>query len=185
MRFKNYFFYRLFSSMFFGFSSGSIFIIYEPLEPSIYSLGGILLALGTMIIASQYKKLMNQYALFAVLFVVEAVTLGIILTFLILGKSLLSALIIYICYQITFLFGNYVVRVETILLENTKQYSLLDISKQIGYLLGLGGAFIYYKAAEFGGILDKIVQVYFLHYILIVLQCMVIFLLITSFAYKK
>jgi hypothetical protein len=166
--------------MFFGFSTGSVFVIYEPLNPSIYSLGGILLAAGMMIVASQYKKLMNLHALFAVLFIVEIVTLGIVLTFLALGKSLLSALIIYICYQITFLFGNYVIRVETVVLEDTKLYSLLDISKQAGYLLGLGGAFIYYRIVEISGILDKIAQVYFLHYILIVLQCVVLFLLITS-----
>jgi hypothetical protein len=171
--------------MFFGFSTGSIFIIYEPLQPLIYSLGGILLAVGTMIIASQYKKLMNKRALFIVLFAVEIVTLAIVLTFLILGKSLLSALIIYICYQITFLFGSYVIRVETVVLKHTNLYSLLDISKQIGYLAGLGGAFFYYELIEIGGILDKIAQVYFLHYILVVLQCVVILLLIISFMRKK
>lgn len=185
MRFKNYSFYRLFSSMFFGLSTGSIFIIYEPLKPLIYSVGGILLAVGTMIIASQYRKLMSKHALFIILLAIECVTLAIVLTFLILGKSLLSALIIYICYQITFLFGSYVIRVETIVLKHIKLYSVLDIFKQIGYLLGLGFAFIYYKTVETNGILDKISQVYFLHYILIALQVVVIFLLMISFARKR
>jgi hypothetical protein len=171
--------------MFFGLSTGSIFIVYEPLKPMIYSIGGILLAAGTMIIASQYRKLMNKYALFIILFAVEFITLAIVLTFLILGKSLLSALIIYICYQITFLFGNYVIRVETVVLKRTKLYSLLDIFKQTGYLLGLGGAFVYYKAIEINGISDKIEQVYFLHYILVALQFIVIFLLIISFVRKR
>ncbi|MDR1614813.1 MAG: hypothetical protein LBS26_04505 [Campylobacteraceae bacterium] len=182
---KNYLAYRLFNSLFLGLSVGTVFIIYEPLMPSVYSLGGIFLALGMIVVAYQYKKLMNKKAFFWVLLAVETVTFVIIFTFLFLGKSLLSALIIYICYQVTFLFGSYTVRVETVVLKHTKLYSLSDIIKQIGYLLGLGTAFVYYKAVEFNGISDKISQVYFLHYMLIAVQVTVIFLLIISFVRKK
>ena len=36
--------YKWFNSLFLGVSIGSVFTIYEPLEPSVYSLGGIALA---------------------------------------------------------------------------------------------------------------------------------------------
>jgi hypothetical protein len=185
VKIKNYLGYKLFNSLFFGFSVGTIFIIYEPLKPAVYSIGGILLALGTFILAAQYQKLMSKKALFIVLLIVELIAFIIVLAFLVLKNSLLSALIIYVCYQITFLFGNYVFRVETFFLKRVKLFSFIDMLKQIGYLLGLGGAFILYGTFEFYGVLSKIEQVYYLHYILVVIQLIVIFCLIISFKRKK
>jgi hypothetical protein len=164
---------------------GTIFIIYEPLKPLVYSVGGILLAFGMLALASQYRKLMNKNALFTVLLIVEVITLIIVLIFLFFQKSLLSALFIYICYQVTFLFGSYVMRVETLVLRYTKLYSLADMLKQTGYLIGLGGAFACYEAFEYCEISDKIEQVYYLHYILVVVQFIVIFCLVMSFSCNK
>ncbi|MFV0481170.1 MAG: hypothetical protein ACK5LP_04225 [Campylobacteraceae bacterium] len=182
---KSYYAYKFLNTLFFGLSAGTIFIIYEPISPSVYSIGGIILALTTLLIATQYKKMINQKAYFIVLLLVEAVTLLLVLTFLILGKSLLSALIIYSCYQVTFFFGSYALRAETSLLKDIKTFTFIDSIKQVGYLLGLFVAFVFYKVLEYENVGDKVVQVYNIHYILVVVQFTVIFSVIKSFTGKK
>ena len=52
--------YKFFNSLFLGTSIGSIFIIYSPLEPAIYSVGGIVLAFGLMAVASFYEKILKS-----------------------------------------------------------------------------------------------------------------------------
>mgnify|MGYP007000265896 len=56
---RNFIKYKFFNSLFLGTSVGSIFTIYAPLEPSVYSLGGIFLALGMLFVATLYSKILN------------------------------------------------------------------------------------------------------------------------------
>jgi len=51
--------YKFLNSFFLGISLGTIFVLYEPLKPSIYSLGGIALALGMLGVAKLYEKIMT------------------------------------------------------------------------------------------------------------------------------
>ena len=51
--------YKLFNSTFTGLSVGILFTIYNPLDPEIYSLGGIILASAMLILAKFYEKLLN------------------------------------------------------------------------------------------------------------------------------
>ena len=183
--FKRYFIYKFLNSLFFGLSVGTIFTIYEPISPIVYSIGGIVLAVGMLIVAYFYKKLINKEIFFIVLLLTEIVTLFLVLVFLVLQKSLLSALIIYMCYQITFLFGSYVVRVETIILKHIKLFTISDSLKQIGYLVGLLFAFVFYKLVKNFGIEDKVLQIYYIHYMLIVVQLSVILFLFNSFVYDR
>ncbi|MDR0467234.1 MAG: hypothetical protein LBG67_00070 [Campylobacteraceae bacterium] len=183
--FKRYFIYKFLNSLFFGLSAGTIFTIYEPIPPIVYSIGGIVLAVGMLIVAYFYKKLINKEIFFIVLLLTEIVTLFLVLVFLVLQKSLLSALIIYMCYQITFLFGSYVVRVETIILKHIKLFTISDSLKQIGYLVGLLFAFVFYKLVKNFGIEDKVLQIYYIHYMLIVVQLSVILFLFNSFVYNR
>ena len=44
---------------------------------------------------------------------------------------------VYIGYQITFIFGSYLGRVETLLLKEKSILKAVDISKQAGYMVGL------------------------------------------------
>ncbi len=60
---------QVFKLYVFGVSVGSIFILYTPLQPSIYSLGGIILALGMLFVAKWYDFLMNLKAFFYATFV--------------------------------------------------------------------------------------------------------------------
>ena len=55
-----YVLYKLFNSLFLGISVGSVFTIYTPLQPSVCPpIGGIVLALGMLIVAKQYHKILN------------------------------------------------------------------------------------------------------------------------------
>ena len=66
-----YVLYKLINSLFLGISVGSIFTIYEPLEPSVFSIGGIILALGMLIIANQYHKILNATYFYHISIIVE------------------------------------------------------------------------------------------------------------------
>jgi len=59
----------------------------------------------------------------------------------------------------------------------------IDISKQLGYLFGLGASFLFYETLKYGiEIIESKEQIIILNYILIVLQCFIIFFLIRSFS---
>ena len=140
--------YKFLNSLFLGISVGSIFIIYSPLEPSIYSFGGILLALAMLFIAKLYSKILNIYYFYRISLFVEIITLILVSGFLIFSYSYATALLVYIGYQVTFTFGSYLVRAETVLLKKSKILTFLDVAKQKGYLAGMAISFIFYKLLE-------------------------------------
>lgn len=102
--------YKLLNSLFLGFSVGTIFAIYTPLSPSIYSMGGILLAIGMLVIAKFYYKILNMEYFYKISLLVELVLLFAITYFLIFSYNYTTALIYYIGYQLTFTFGSYLIR---------------------------------------------------------------------------
>ena len=109
-----------------------------------------------------------------------------IVIFMILKYSLASALLIYMGYQFTFIFGGYLVRAETLVAEDKKLLGKIDVNKQLGYLVGLGASFIFYKILEYGlDITEPKTQISILHYFLISLQTLIILLLIKSFSTIK
>ena len=134
---RNYIFYKFFNSLFLGTSIGSVFIIYSPLEPAIYSIGGIVLALGLMGVAMFYEKILNIGYFYIISLFVEIVILAVLISFLIFSYSYEIALCVYIGYQVTFIFGSYLGRVETLLLKKKRILKAVDISKQAGYMIGL------------------------------------------------
>ena len=141
---KNFVIYKFLNSLFMGTSIGCIFTIYMPLEPSIYSIGGIVLALGSILIASQYAKILNSSYFYKISLFVELVILVVIVSFLVFSYSYQIALCVYIGYQITFVFGSYLIRGETLLLKKESLLKAVDISKQTGYLIGLLFSYIIY-----------------------------------------
>ncbi len=181
--------YKLFNSLFLGLSIGSIFIIYTPLEPSVYSIGGIFLALGMLIIAKQYQKILNTTYFYRISFLVELVVLALVIGFLIFSYSYKTALWVYIGYQITFVFGSYLVRAETLALKQNDILTRIDTTKQFGYLIGMAISYIYYELLAYSWkiwpcILDSQNQVYSLHYGLLVIQLFVIYFLFKAFTKK-
>ena len=177
--------YKLFNSAFAGLSVGILFTIYNPLDPEIYSLGGIILASAMLVLAKFYEKLLNIKSFYFISVLVEACMLITVLVFLILKYSLVSALIIYILYQFTFIFGGYLVRAETLVAPNKELLAKIDINKQIGYLLGLAFSFLIYKVLENSfNISETKDQIIVLHYILLTLQFSILAFLLLSFDKK-
>ena len=173
--------YKFFNSLFLGLSVGAIFTLYTPLDPSIYSLGGVLLAFTTLIVARFYHYILNATWFFRISLFVEAVLFFAILFFLLHTYSYQTALLMYIGYQITFVFGSYLIRSETLLLKTESLLTKLDTVKQLGYLLGLAISFLFYKIIQWYGITSNQIQVYYLHFLLIAVELIIIVLITKSF----
>jgi len=174
--------YKLINSIFLGLSVGTIFIIYTPLSPSIYSLGGVILAIAMLFIAKFYTKILNRFFFYRISMAVELLMLFLVSYFLLFSYSYTTALTIYIGYQATFAFGSYLVRAETILLNSAKILTFLDVAKQKGYLIGMLLSYIFYKGLEYlFAIKDFNTQVYYLHFLLLVTELITIFYLYKAF----
>ncbi len=178
--------YKLLNSLFLGLSVGSIFVLYAPLSPSLYSAGGIVLALAMLVVAKFYYKILNIEYFFKISLFVELVLLFAISYFLLFSYSYTTAFIIYVGYQITFSFGSYLIRAETLFLRKTKPIELVDVAKQKGYLLGMLLSYLFYKFLEYQfALTDKQAQVYFIHFFLLLTQLFIIYSLIKSFKVVK
>ncbi|MBT5935781.1 hypothetical protein [Sulfurimonas sp.] len=174
--------YKLLNSLFLGISVGSIFILYAPLEPSVYSLGGIFLALAMLVVAKFYYKILNIDYFFKISLFIEIVLLLAISYFLLFSYSYSTAFIIYIGYQITFTFGSFLIRAETLFLKYSKPLELVDVAKQKGYLLGMLISYVFYQLLEYYfGITNKQTQVYVIHFLLLLSQVSIIYYLLKSF----
>lgn len=173
--------YKFLNSLFLGLSVGAIFTLYAPLEPSIYSLGGVLLAMGMLLVARLYHHILNANWFFKISLFVEVVLLLAMLYFLYASYSYQTALLLYVGYQVTFVFGSYLIRAETLLLQTDTLLTKLDTAKQLGYLLGMGVSYILYKLFAYYGIEDHQTQVYDLHYLLVGIEILVIIFIFKSF----
>ena len=161
---------------------GSVFTIYAVLDPSIFSLGGIALAVGMLAVAKYYEKILNLRAFFKISLLVELVMLGLVIAYLALPYGFSTALLIYLGYQFTFMFGSYLVRAETIFLNRKQILSWLDMAKQVGYLAGMLVSWLFYQIlARLFHLTDHAEQVYELHWILLVTEIAIILLLLKSF----
>jgi hypothetical protein len=173
--------YKFFNSLFLGLNVGAIFTLYAPLEPSIYSLGGIFLALGMLLIAQLYNTILTLNWFYKISLLVELVLLTMVIYFLIFSYSYHSAFMVYLGYQITFVFGSYLVRAETLFLKDSEHLKKIDTTKQLGYLTGMMLSYLFYKTLDVYLINSPQEQVYLLHYLLLVIQSLIIYLVYKSF----
>lgn len=118
---------------------------------------------------------------FRISLLVEIVLVADILFFLIYRYSYQTALIMYIGYQITFVFGSYLMRAETLLLQSDALLTKVDTVKQLGYLAGMGISYLFYTFLQAQGITQSQEQVYILHYLLLSIEVIVIWLILKSF----
>lgn len=178
--------YKLLNSAFLGLSVGSIFTLYEPLMPSVYSIGGIVLALAMLFLAKLYSKILNINSFYKISLLVEFIMLFLILYFLLFSYSYATALLFYIGYQATFVFGSYLIRAETLFLRRARVLEFVDVAKQKGYLAGLLLSYLFYQFLEQHYAIDaKQTQVYYLHFLLLLSQLLIIFYLLKSFKDSK
>jgi hypothetical protein len=162
---RNFIKYKFLNSFFLGLSVGSIFTIYTPLKPSIYSIGGIILAIGMLLIARIYTKIMTKEWFYKISLFVEFVVLFMVLYFLFVPYEYMTALLVYIGYQTTFVFGSYLLRAETIIGKKRIMFTFFDTAKQLGYLAGMIVSFVFYKVLDLGfEISENSEKVYLLHF---------------------
>jgi hypothetical protein len=135
-----------------------------------------------IIVAKFYHKILNAYYFFRISILVELIVLAMLVSFLIFSYSYQTALFIYIGYQITFVFGSYLVRAETLVFNDNEVLTKIDMAKQIGYLVGMAISYLFYKGLEYYElILDKQEQVYNIHFILVAIELSVLYFLIRAF----
>lgn len=183
---RNFLHYKFLNSLFLGVSVGSIFTLYAPLEPSVYSLGGIVLALGMLFVAKLYHKILTLGYFFAILALVEAVILLAVIYFLLFSYSYTSAFLFYASYQFTFIFGSYLMRAETLFLKKRELLSLVDVAKQKGYLVGMLLSYLFYQLLEVAfATTNKEEQVYVMHFLLLFVQMLILYFLVKSFKRNK
>ncbi len=179
---RRYIRYKGVNSFFTGLVGGAVFTMFSVLEPSVFSLGGIALAIGMLAVARYYEKILNMRTFYKISLLVELVMLALVVWYLAMPYGYSTALLVYAGYQFTFMFGSYLVRAETILLNRKKILSWLDMAKQAGYLAGMLVSWLFYKSLElFWQIKDHKEQVYDLHWLLLVTEISIIFLLVGSF----
>ena len=68
--------YKFLNSLFLGLSVGAVFVLYTPLSPAVFSAGGLGLALGTLIVATQYRRILVPVWFFRLSLLVELITLS-------------------------------------------------------------------------------------------------------------
>ena len=174
--------YKFLNSVFLGLSVGAVFVLYTPLSPSIFSAGGTGLALGTLLVATQYRRILVPKWFYRLSLLVELTTLTGVAAVLVFPLDLSLALFIYIGYQVTFALGGYLVRCETLLMVSVDQLRKLDVAKQAGYLVGMAAAWAAYTAlASLAGIEARAAQVIALHWPLLVIEATVIAALLLAF----
>jgi hypothetical protein len=183
--FHPYLRYKFLNSLFTGIAGGSVFTIYGSLSPSTFSAGGIVLALGLMGMAYVYHHLMTLKRFFILSFAAEAVMLLMIGYFLLFPKYQITALIVYGAYQLSFIFGGYLVRAETHFARKARIMGWIDIAKQQGYLGGLLVSYGFYKVLEANNIVCPADQVYWLHTALFPIELIIIVFLVRSFVSGK
>lgn len=184
LSFHSYLQYKFLNALFTGMVGGSVFTIYATLSPSTFSIGGILLALGMMGMAYLYHRLMNIYAFFRFTLASEVIMLLMVGYYLLFSTHIMSALIIYIAYQFSFVFGGYLVRAETHFARHSRVMGWIDVAKQQGSLAGLALSYGFYKLIEHYGITKATEQVYDLHFVLFALEGMIIVALLRAFRGK-
>ena len=123
------------------------------------------MAVGMLFVATLYSKILNINYFYKISLFVEFVILSVIIAFLLFSFNYQIALLVYIGYQVTFMFGSFLMRGETLILKKDRILTLVDMAKQFGYLVGLLLSFLFYKAIEYQfQIIDNQTQVFYIHY---------------------
>ncbi len=183
---RNYLKYKFFNSLFLGAGIGSYISQYQPIKISEIAILGIIFAFLSLFIAKIYHKIIYKKYFFQISLFVELVMVFWMLFFLFFPFSYKIALLIYVARSLTFLFGDYLQRSETYLLKKKKIFSFIDVNRQIGIIVGMVFAVIYYYILEeYFQITENQKLVYYIHFILFGVECMIIYFLLKSFRKAK
>tara|TARA_Y100000746_G_scaffold227878_1_gene235142 strand:+ start:755 stop:1339 length:585 start_codon:yes stop_codon:yes gene_type:complete len=183
---RNFIKYKFLNSLFLGISIGTYVIQYKPLKIDDFPVMGIFFAILAIPIAMFYSKIMTINYFYKFSLFVEVLMVVWIIGFLTEPYSYQIALLIYIFRQITFLFGDFLYRAETIFIQKTEILSKIDVIKQIGNISGMIISVIFYKILENKYlIIENNTKVYYVHFLLLIIQSTILFFLVKSFEKNK
>jgi hypothetical protein len=116
---------------------------------------------------------------------VEVIALLSVVAVLLYPQSFLLAAGVYLGFQLALIFGNYLVRLETLVIAR-ESFKPVDIGKTLGALAGALFALGFYQWARTRlGIDDSLVLIQYLHYPLLIVQLSNLSLLLASFDRAK
>lgn len=182
---KPYIQYKFINSVFGGLSTGAVFVIYGILKPSVFSIGGLILSLGILLVAKYYNFLMRMRAYFWTTVLTEIIVLIAMLLVLLIPRGEFLALAYYSLFNLIFIFGTYLMRYESNLFKNSKALMAIDSAKQTGNLLGLALSWMFYESLRIfnpaSAENQSWDQVYKLHWILVGVQLLTLLACLRSF----
>lgn len=182
IRTKVFITYKLINTMFLGIAIGSYVTQYKPIKIEDFPVMGIAFSLLAIPVALLYKRIMTVDYFFKILLLVELIMFIWMVFFLINPYSYHIALLIYIARNITFLFGDFLGRAETLFLKKTDILSYIDMLKQVGSIIGMILSVLFYKWLETSYLIyDNQTKVYYIHFLLLFLQVIIILLVLRSF----
>ncbi len=184
INFRSYLSYKFLNSLFNGAVTGSVFTVYALLEPSLFSVGGIMVAIGIFVVAKLYSHLMRINRFFEVSLLTEILTTGTLLVVLLIPKSYFVSISYFWIYQAIFVFGTYLIRVESYFMNKVSLLSMIDTVKQKGYMSGLVLSYVFYKTLEYFGEHNTWEQVWWLYTGLLFIQALIIIYLLQAFKKK-
>ena len=185
LRLKPFVAYKSINAFFQGVWGTAYVALMAPLPPEAFSLGPLAFSLGPLLVALVYSRLLNLNWFFRISVSVEVIALLSVLAVLLYPQSFLLAAGVYLGFQLALIFGNYLVRLETLVIAK-ENFKPVDIGKTLGALAGALFALGFYQwARTWLETEDTLVLIQYLHYPLLVVQLSNLSLLIASFDRDK
>lgn len=185
LRLKPFVAYKSINAFFQGVWGTAYVALMAPLPPEAFSIAPLAFALGPLLVALAYSQLLNLPWFFRISVSVEVIALLSVVAVLLYPQSFLLAAGVYLGFQLALIFGNYLVRLETLVIAR-ESFKPVDIGKTLGALAGALFALGFYQWARTRlGIDDSLVLIQYLHYPLLIVQLSNLSLLLASFDRAK
>ena len=185
LRLKPFVAYKSINAFFQGVWGTAYVALMAPLPPEAFSIGPLAFALGPLLVALGYSRLLNLPWFFRISVSVEVIALLSVVAVLLYPQSFLLAAGVYLGFQLALIFGNYLVRLETLVIAK-ESFKPVDIGKTLGALAGALFALGFYQwARTWLGTDDSLVLIQYLHYPLLIVPLSNLTLLLASFDRAK
>ena len=185
LRLKPFVAYKSINAFFQGVWGTAYVALMAPLPPEAFSIGPLAFALGPLLVALGYSRILNLPWFFRISVSVEVIALLSVVAVLLYPQSFLLAAGVYLGFQLALIFGNYLVRLETLVIAK-ESFKPVDIGKTLGALAGALFALGFYQwARTWLGTDDSLVLIQYLHYPLLIVQLSNLTLLLASFDRAK
>ena len=116
LRLKPFVAYKSINAFFQGVWGTAYVALMAPLPPEAFSLGPLAFSLGPLLVALAYSRLLNLPWFFRISVSVEVIALLSVIAVLLYPQSFLLAAGVYLGFQVALIFGNYLVRLETLVI---------------------------------------------------------------------